>query len=413
MKKLLIILVVLVILGAGLFIYWRYFSQSLTVPLTTPQSTEEIAIDNPVVIRKEPYLIYPGNNTSMTVIWQTYETPTISNLKWGKTEKYQDGQAEVIENDPSKDQHIFSYTIGNLKPNQKIYYQVNVDNQEFSNSFFTAPADSSKLLSIYAIGDTRTHPDVYNKVASQLMADVEKQPDQHQTLVFHLGDAVSYGADEKDWDQQYFAQKHEDINDLLSSMPIMMVIGNHDIDTAEENKEKSGKLFRKYFPYNYYNEHFYYSFDYGPIHVTALDQYSPGVKYDKDSQQYQWLKNDLAGSDKEWKIMIFHKPAYSAKGGHDDSKTTKEDLVPLFEEYDVDLVLQGHNHYYARAENNEIPYLTLGGGGAPLHSPKSDTEHVVKALKEYHFARFDIENNNINVFVINIEGQVIDNFAID
>ena len=47
------------------------------------------------------------------------------------------------------------------------------------------------------------------------------------------------------------------------------------------NHEKSGTLYKKYYPYDYEPYGFYYSFDYGPIHFTILDNY---INYGPDSK---------------------------------------------------------------------------------------------------------------------------------
>ena len=60
----------------------------------------------------------------------------------------------------------------------------------------------------------------------------------------------------------------------------------------------------------------YYSFDYGPVHVVVLDQYTNGGNYGSGSPQYTWLVNDLSTSTKPWKIIVLHQPGWSCNGGH-------------------------------------------------------------------------------------------------
>jgi len=53
-------------------------------------------------------------------------------------------------------------------------------------------------------------------------------------------------------------------------------------------------------------------------------------------------------------------------------------LVPLFEQYGVDMVFNGHDHHYERtcpiragqcssAQEGGVVYYVTGGGGAPLY----------------------------------------------
>lgn len=116
--------------------------------------------------RKGPYLVYPGNNTSMTVMWQTYETPVRSTIEWGYTEHYAEGKVTIFENNMGKDGHQFSYTIKGLPHNTRIHYRVTVGGQFYSSSFKTAPHDSDTSLSFYAYGDTILYPDIHNLVVA-------------------------------------------------------------------------------------------------------------------------------------------------------------------------------------------------------------------------------------------------------
>jgi len=119
----------------------------------------------------------------------------------------------------------------------------------------------------------------------------------------------------------------------------------------------------------------YYSFDYGPVHITVIDQetdYLPG------SQQYNWIVNDLSATDKLWKIAVFHKPGWSAGGGHSNSKNVQNYLQPLFEKYGVSFAICGHNHYYSRAVINGVQHITTGGGGMILTDCKKSAETLKK-----------------------------------
>lgn len=48
-------------------------------PLAAQESTGEAAVG----VRKGPYLIYPGNNTEMMVLWQL-DAPQPLTLRWGR-----------------------------------------------------------------------------------------------------------------------------------------------------------------------------------------------------------------------------------------------------------------------------------------------------------------------------------------
>lgn len=100
----------------------------------------------------------------------------------------------------------------------------------------------------------------------------------------------------------------------------------------------------------------YYSFEYGNAHFLALSTELDSVK---DAEQFDFAKEDLnrasSNPNINWIIIYFHRPFYT--GGGLDNAGMRDIYHPLFERYDVDLVLQGHAHNYQRSyplEYNDI-----------------------------------------------------------
>lgn len=373
------------------------------------------------IIRKEPYLIYTGNNTSMTVTWQTNRTPTYAYVEWGDTPSSTDNRAYVQETGNGKDQHQFFHTITELIPGTRTYYRVVTDGEEFTGSFKTAPLEKAQNLTFYAYGDTRSHPEVQNRVVSQMLDDIKQAPDTRQTFCTHSGDFTMDGMDEIFWDMEYFNRNYPNTIKLLANMPILGACGNHEIYRADyvDDPAHYGYLLRKYWPYTFLQEsnHCYYSVDYGPVHLAVIDQYT--AEYGQNSAQRQWLLQDLGSTNKPWKIVMFHRPAWSAgnlgkrrssRSEHGDDTVIQDYYHPAFVKHNVKAVIQGHQHYYSRCRVDGVDYLTLGGGGAPLSTPNPDAEHLVKTTAQYHFGRFDISGNIMKVKVVNIDGQEIDSF---
>src|SRR5512143_3699111 len=62
--------------------------------------------------RKTPYLIYRGDNTQMTGLWQTMSTGT-SRISWGTDTSYGSGSESISE---SSADHLFRQDITGLTP---------------------------------------------------------------------------------------------------------------------------------------------------------------------------------------------------------------------------------------------------------------------------------------------------------
>ena len=71
--------------------------------------------------------------------------------------------------------------------------------------------------------------------------------------------------------------------------------------------------------------------------------------------------------DVTWKIIVMHQSMFSGGGNHvkDPLILTRSQLVPLFVQYDIDVVLSGHDHVYSRS------YIMSDGFTANKSSAKS------------------------------------------
>ena len=75
-----------------------------------------------------------------------------------------------------------------------------------------------------------------------------------------------------------------------------------------------------------------YSFDWGSAHFIALD-FNTGLAAD----QAAWLKDDLAATDRPWKIVFYHQAIYrSSPHGYESWVEAKRQLLaPIFEQNHV------------------------------------------------------------------------------
>jgi hypothetical protein len=346
-------------------------------------------------LRKGPYLVYRNDPTKMTVVWQTKGTARKSLVQWGLGRRFTKSSGALKR---SKDD-LYEHEITGLRPGKPYSYRVIVDGRGQAGAFLAAPKPSVKRLTIYAYGDTRSHPDVHDSVCAAMLKDIAASPGARQTASLHTGDWVGNGDEEDDWDEQYFDRKQPNALSLMSKLPILGCRGNH---------EKSAALLRKYWPYSYESPPgCYYSFDYGPLHVTVIDQYTD---YSPGSVQRTWLEKDLADTDRTWKIVLWHQPAWSA-GGHGDDKEARK-LQPLFKKMGVHLTLAGHNHYYARCDVDGLQHVTIGGGGAPLYTPKAKGGKLVLSRKVHHFMRLDMTERKLTATVMDTRGRKIDIFSV-
>lgn len=100
-----------------------------------------------------------------------------------------------------------------------------------------------------------------------------------------------------------------------------------------------------------------YSFRYGNAGIISLDANElsweiQGLLGYSHGAQVRWLEDQL----REWRhgpgvdfiVAFFHECAFSTCNGHSSDGGVRSKLAPSFAQYQVDLVVQGHNHVYER-----------------------------------------------------------------
>jgi hypothetical protein len=292
-----------------------------------------------------------------------------------------------------------------------------------NHSVYASPSPSTATLSGFnfaAAGDWDCDINARNTLNNIL--------DKNPELILGLGDYV-YGGDSADC----WLEIVEPIDDKIK-----IAIGNHE----------TGAILTELM------EHFnltdqYYSFDYQNVHFTVMSDY---VSDEIGSEQYRFVQNDLAKAatdpNIDWITVSHHKNAYRSTGHSAISEAYgkwKETYHPLFEQYNVDLVLQAHYHTYQRsypikynADTSSNPiitdtntntytnpegqiFLTVGTGGAFLQNLNGNkAPYLVTAQdKEFGFLNADVTNNNndgtttlVGTFYSNNGGEITDQFTI-
>ena len=102
---------------------------------------------------------------------------------------------------------------------------------------------------------------------------------------------------------------------------------------------------------------------------TELSNEKSNLSYAVKKQD-EWLEKKLHESKNDWLIVSFHHPIFPPAGRNHYTKQQKEKWINLFNKYNVDLVLQGHDHSYVRGhiykpnfkKNIQTVYVTSVSG---------------------------------------------------
>ncbi len=90
--------------------------------------------------------------------------------------------------------------------------------------------------------------------------------------------------------------------------------------------------------------------------------------------QAKWLRTVLTDNPNRWTIVTHHHPVFSVSDGRDNPEL-RNAWQPVYDEFKVDLVLQGHDHSYGRTGlRQHSPNVT---GGTTFRSGDAGTLYVV------------------------------------
>lgn len=343
------------------FIFFAALAVVLAIAVTPANAAKPV---KPVDIIKGPYLQQLTPN-SIVIMWET-------NTAAGSRVDYWITPEEPYSVEGPTSVKIHEIELSGLAADTPYYYTVTSGGTTSEpNTFATAPA-TERSFRFVAYGDTRTNASAHAAVIQGIIAS---EPE----FVLHTGDLVSDGDNKNVWGPEFFDPAY----DLMIKTPLLPVIGNH---------EGSGNLFRDFFSLGDNDD--WFAFSYSNVRFIGLNthnrSYSPG------STQYNWLLEELtsdAYTNATWHIVYFHHPPYTATSSHSDTTNVKTYLVPLFEQYGVDMVFNGHSHAYERYFNNGIYYIVTGGGGAPLASLVDDDDPPISEYAEsvYHHCVIDVD----------------------
>jgi len=125
-----------------------------------------------------------------------------------------------------------------------------------------------------------------------------------------------------------------------------------------------------------------YYLDYQGMRIIGLNSEAATTDDEVLATQTEWLESTLRDAEEtddiRWTVATFHHPIFSSSEGRNNEQL-RETWRPLFDEYNVDLVLQGHDHTYARGQATNLTQ------GVNARSPEGGTVYVnsVSGAKMY------------------------------
>ena len=321
------------------------------------------------------------------------------------------------------DMNLHTVTVSGLKPATLYQYQVGSGGAWTGPySFKTAPL-KAEPFSFVIFGDSQSLDySVWRKTLWQAYRD-----NPAAAFFVSMGDLVDVGQDYAEWEDWFEAAAG-----VIESWPILPVVGNHECYTPERIFSRP-RYFTAQFnvPENGPAElkRQAYSFDYGEVHFSVLDSQAGEQKLfvpDLLERQRQWLAQDLAGTDKKWRIVLMHRPLFGNKPDG-VNEYLRQVFAPLFDEYKVDVVFTAHDHVIARTVpiNADVAAAPPGFGTIHAATGRSGTKTYQNVEAKEWNAFFEnptaepnylvvaVTGTALKVRTVSVNGSVVDEWAVE
>lgn len=240
-----------------------------------------------------------------------------------------------------------SVTFKDLNPGTKYAYRVG-NGENYSEWFHFETAKSRKApFSFIYFGDAQN--DVKSMWARCIREAILTMPDAD--FLLHAGDLINIPEEDKEWGDWFYAGGW--INGMKSNI---VIPGNHEYYRKGADRFLTGHWKPSFtLPENGPEglEETVYYIDYQGVRIISLNTQSMLIEDENLIKQRDWLEKVLKENDQRWTIVTQHHPIYSTASGR-DNKEIRQNFQPLYEKYQVDLVLQGHDHTYGRGFNMEF-----------------------------------------------------------
>ena len=196
-------------------------------------------------------------------------------------------------------------------------------------------------------------------------------------FIVSAGDQINNTGDDNGQECEYAGFLSADV---LASVSIAATIGNHDSKFANyQNHFNVPNAYTEEQNATPAGNDYYYS--YGDALFIVLNTNNYNV-----ADHENLIKKAIdSHKDAKWKIVTFHQDIYGSGYDHSDSDgiVLRTALTTILDKYDIDVVLQGHDHTYSRS------YMLTSDGQEHTQYTADNVKEEYTSLKDYEALKGD------------------------
>ncbi len=362
----------------------------------------------------KPYLTWQGDpSTTMTITYHSEAEPASVVAVYDTEEapeayRYRAvGKSWQIPGLPDG-RYINSVELTGLTPGQDYYFRVG-DDETFSEQYkFRSIPDGDAPIRFAIGGDT---------LPTRLFRDLTRETAAQDPLFLVIGGDLCYADGRFErinrWNAWFDHWHDQGVTTDGRLIPLVMAIGNHEINRREGNHEERAPFFFGFFPQGgktYWAHQFG-----GNLGFIVLDT-NHLVPHE---EQVPFLEQTLRDYDPlPFRAAVYHVPLYPSFRSFGDEYTVAGHThwLPLFDAYNLSVGFENHDHTFKRTirlKNNKAHpegtlYVGDGNAGVPPRKPKCGRWYMDKTARTPHFWIVDVSPTEMHLRALDRKGNVFD-----
>ena len=340
-------------------------------------------------------------------------------------------EAESASLDPTGGAKHYRAVFKGLEPDTHYTYRVG-DGETWSEWIdFRTAGDRPQAFRFLYIGDAQNN--IKSLWSRSIRAAYAAAPDAR--FIIQAGDILAEGYDDNLWDEWCYGMGF-----IAATVPSLPVPGNHDLHrnpgSLNSNQVLSvSPLWNAHFsvPSNGPGvplDHQSYYFDYQGVRfifidvdVFANEDFESDWKDCVAEMQLRWLETTLKNNTNMWTIVVQHQPIFAVAKDRNYAGM-RAALEPLYDKYHVDLVLEGHDHCYARShkisagrevqdsEPGVVYAISVSGPKMYTINQRFQSLMAKTQMNTQMYQIISIDKNVLDFRAFAIDGTLVDQFRL-
>ena len=364
----------------------------------------DIQADNTVIS------LVPGEKTGeMNFSWLSSVFQKEVSFRYGEKSDLSDSkQTEVSQQKTITGHNVNRVTLTGLEEGKTYYYSYTEKGEWSSAESFTV-RDSENFKAVF-VSDSQigrsgdaTLDEILIRDTAGWTHTVENALDTVKDCAFIMsaGDQVEHGYSFKQYKAFLSPER-------LRNVPIATAIGNHDFylplySYYFNNPNQVNEMFASPAGHAYY-------YTYGHALFIVLNSNNTSL-----TDTNRIIKKAVEENpDAKWRVVLMHHSVYSANIAESEFSWHRLMFSPIFDNYEIDLVLSGHDHFYSRSlplysgensENGTVYLQASSASGSNLYGINAEkvNRNVVgyfldENVPTYTSLVFDDDNINIETY---------------